>query len=493
MVNLERLDKLFINGGWIPLSEARTQPIVNPATEQVIGYAPVGTIADAEQAMQAAREAFDHGSWPMMKPTERAAALQRLHNALSARAEEIIALIIAEAGATSLLARYLHFGIALKHAQTTIDIMMRDPATSLPIDLTMQADGTTMLGAGVVVREPVGVVTAITAYNFPFFLNVGKAFQALAAGCTLILKPSPYTPFQALIIGEAIQEAGLPAGVFNIVTGDVDVAELLTTDPRIDLVTFTGSETVGATIQRQAAPTLKRCLLELGGKSALIVREDADLPSAVLAGGRVFTVHAGQGCALLTRHIVHNSVRAEYVEQLKALAGSLKIGNPADASVKMGPLIRESQREKVRSYTDIALSEGARLVCGGRAPAHLDKGFFYEPTLFDDAHNSMRVAREEIFGPIGVVIGYDDDDEAIAIANDSDLGLAGGIFSRNVGKAYEMALKIRTGGVEVNGGSGTMSSHAPFGGIKRSGYGREYGLEGLNEFTYLKTISFHAR
>jgi acyl-CoA reductase-like NAD-dependent aldehyde dehydrogenase len=343
-----------------------------------------------------------------------------------------------------------------------------------------------------VVREPVGVVAAITPYNVPFFLNVAKIIPAMAVGCTVVLKPSPYTPIEALLLGEIAEEVGLPAGVLNIVTGDKDVGEVLTTDPRVDMVSFTGSDIVGEAIQRQTAGTLKRVVLELGGKSALIVRADADLEAAARDGLRGFTAHSGQGCQLLTRHVVHNAIRQAYVEKVAALAGALRIGNPADPDTQMGPLIREAARRRTEDYVSIAQSEGARLVTGGRRPAHLDKGFFHEPTLFDDVQNGSRLAQEEVFGPIGAVIGFDTDEDAIAIANHSRFGLSGSIHSADAGRAFEMARAVRTGGVSINGGAGTMLSAAPFGGIRRSGYGREFGIEGMNEFTYTKTISFRA-
>lgn len=401
-----------------------------------------------------------------------------------------MALIVAEAGSTQMLAQFLQYGIPMQHARHMIEISGRPAITPLPVEMTPNAQGTTTLGAGVMVRDPAGVVTAITPYNFPFFLNLSKVVPALAVGCTVILKPSPYTPFEALILGEIADEVGLPKGVLNIVTGDIAVGTALTSDKRIDLVSFTGSDAVGAAIQAQGAPTLKRMLLELGGKSAMIVRPDANIVAAAANGLGGFTIHSGQGCALLTRHVVHNSIRKEYVETLKGMAAQVKIGNPADASVTMGPLIREVARARTEKYVDIAQSEGATLITGGKRPAGLDKGFYYEPTLFDDVKNSDRIAQEEVFGPIGVVIGYDTDEEAIAIANHSEFGLSGAVFSADVGKAYEMALQMRTGGVAINGGGGKMSSHAPFGGIKRSGYGREYGMDGLNEFTTIKTISF---
>ncbi|MET0988520.1 MAG: aldehyde dehydrogenase family protein [Steroidobacteraceae bacterium] len=482
---------LYIDAQWIKPQNAILEPIINPANEELIGEAPVGGQPEVEAAGASARRAFDKGPWVRMRPQERAALLQKFHGALMRRAAEICQLIIAEAGAPVMLAQFLQFGIPMKHLQFYIDASVRDPVTPLPIDLTPNAQGGKTLGAGVMVREPQGVVAGISAYNFPFFLNLAKVGPALAAGNTLVLKPSPYTPFEALILGEAADEAGLPPGVLNIVTGGADVGELLTRDPRIDMVSFTGSDTVGAAIMAQAAPTLKRVHLELGGKSALIVRQDANLQQAAETGLGGFTVQCGQGCALLTRHLVHNSVRAKYVDLLSSMVRHVKLGDPSDPSVGMGPLIREGARKRVENYVEVGKQEVARLVTGGRRPEQLKKGFYYEPTLFNDVDNRSRLAQEEIFGPVGVVIGFDTDEEAIALANDSKFGLSGGIFSADVGRAYEMALELRTGGVLINGGGGTMSSYAPFGGYKRSGIGREYGIEGLNEFTQIKHISFH--
>ncbi|MBB3862653.1 acyl-CoA reductase-like NAD-dependent aldehyde dehydrogenase [Novosphingobium hassiacum] len=485
---LKQKNSLYIGGEWVPADQQEV--VVNPADESVLAEAPVGGSEHADAAIGAARDAFDNGPWRKLSAQERQAKLTVFLDAIERRREEIIALIVAEAGATQGMARFMQYAIPMQHGQAMIEYASRPAITPLPIETTPNAQGGITLGGGVLVRDPVGVVSAITPYNYPFFLNVGKAIPALAVGNTVILKPSPFTPFEALILGEIADEAGLPKGVLNIVTGGKDVGEALTTDKRIDLVSFTGSDAVGAAIQAQSAPTLKRLLLELGGKSALIVREDADLEAAANTGMINITAHCGQGCALLTRHIVHNSVRRQYVELVRQRMESLKIGNPVDPSVTYGPLIREAARERTSRYVDIALGEGAKLITGGKRPAGLERGFYYEPTLFDDVQNGFRIAQEEVFGPIGVVIGYDTDEEAIAIANDSEFGLSGGIFSRNVGRAYEMALELRTGGVLINGGAGRMSSHAPFGGIKRSGYGREYGVEGLNEFTNMKTIGF---
>jgi len=481
---------VYVGGEW--LQADMHEPVINPADESVIGEAPVGSAAQVEAAIAAARHAFDHTDWSRRPVAERQALLTRFLDAVEARKDEIVRLIVAEAGATQMLAGVLQYGIPMKHARRTIEVASRPAVSSLPVELTPNELGGITLGTGVVSREPVGVVAAISPYNFPFFLNIGKVVPALAVGCTVVLKPSPYTPFEALILGEIADEVGLPKGVLSIVTGDIEAGKLLTTDPRVDLVHFTGSDKVGSMIQAQSAPTLKRIVMELGGKSALIVRADADIQQAAIAGIMGFTAHCGQGCALTTRHIVHNSVRPQFVEAMKAMLGHLKIGNPADPSVSYGPLIREVARKRTEDYVAIAQDEGATLVAGGKRPEGFDKGFYFEPTLFDNVRNDSRIAQEEVFGPIGAVIGYDDDDEAVALANASEFGLGGAIYSEDAGKAYEMALRVRTGAVAINGGAGTMQSDAPFGGIKRSGYGREYGEDGLNEFTYQKVISFHA-
>lgn len=484
--------KIYIGGQWVSPSGGGTEDIINPSDESILGSAPLGVRRDAEAAIAEARSTFDRGDWAAMPAMARQTLLTRFLDAVDSRRDEIVSLLIDETGATRLQALYAHYLLPMKHARKTVALLTRDPFTGYAPELAPQANGTTMLGMTVTVREPIGVVAAITAYNFPFFLNLAKLIPALAAGCTVVLKPSPFTPFSAFLLGEIAEQVGIPAGVLNIVNGGIDVGEVITTDPRVDLVTFTGSDKVGSLIQAQAAPTLKRVILELGGKSAMIVRADADLAAAAATGLAGFTIHCGQGCALLTRHIVHNSVRAEFVERLGAMAVAVKVGDARDPATMMGPLIREQARARTAAYVEEALGEGATLVAGGRRPKDLDKGFFYEPTLLDNVSNAQRIAREEIFGPVGIVMGYDDDEEAIAIANDSPYGLAGGIFSRDAGKAYQMGLRLRTGTVSINGGSGSMSSEAPFGGIKRSGHGLEYGLEGLNEFTYAKAISFHA-
>lgn len=483
--------QLYIGGEWVTPSSGVTEPVLNPATEAVIGEAGLAGPAEVEAALATARDAFDAGSWPRLRMEERISKLAAMCDWLEARADAIRALLTAETGSIQPFTRSMQYATAIEHARHYLKLAAQIAPLPLPLEPVERPDGTTMLGGGVAVREPVGVCLAITPFNVPFMLNLGKAVPALVMGNSVILKPSPLTPYSALIVAEAAEAAGIPPGVLNVINGDPAAGARLTSDPRVDLITFTGSDRVGAAIQAQAASTLKRCIMELGGKSAMIVRADGDINAAAQAATASLTQHAGQVCAGMTRLVVHNSVRAAFVEHLGDMFREVRIGDPADPTSRMGPLIRASARDRVQTLVDSALSDGATLVTGGRIPAGFDCGFFYEPTLFDGVDNSWRVAREEAFGPLGVVIGFDSDDEAVAIANDSDFGLSGAVYSADVGKAYALALRMRTGKVNVNGGSGKMSSYHPFGGIKRSGYGREFGEVGLHEFTYIKTIAYH--
>jgi aldehyde dehydrogenase (NAD+) len=483
-------DSIFVAGEWVKAS-AKPEPVINPATEEVLGLAPVGARSEVDAAIGAAREAFDRGPWPRMTGAQRADVLTKLYDGLMGRKLDIQRLITEEAGAVaSIMPIQFDFGMIL--AKDALESGARNRDQPLLPGVVSSGGGAGLVG-GVIRREPVGVVSAITPYNFPYLLNVVKLFPALVTGNTVVLKPSPYTPFSALIIAEVAATIGLPRGVLSVVTGGKEVGEQMTTDPRVDLITFTGSDAVGSAIMAQAAPTLKRLHLELGGKSAHIVREDADLEGAV-AAGMAYLTHSGQGCANLTRHLVHNSVRRRYVDMLSAAHRALKIGNPADSTVNFGPLIREAQRARVEYYVGQGLESGARLVTGGRRPQGFDKGFFYEPTLFDEVDNRSRLAQEEVFGPVGAVIGFDTDAQAVELANDSRFGLSGSIWSRNLGVAFEMACAIRTGGIAINGGGAAPGSAvAPFGGYKRSGIGREWGEEGLNAFTELKSLSFRSQ
>tara|TARA_R110000824_G_scaffold13280_5_gene57890 strand:+ start:28538 stop:30031 length:1494 start_codon:yes stop_codon:yes gene_type:complete len=487
-----QIDHLYINGERVA-PQGGTEAVLNPATESVIGNAPVASSPQVDAAIAAAREAFDNGPWPNMSMDERAAIMDRMVDALVARQEEIVALIVAEVGCAQGITRMMQVMNPINHLRSTIKYACREEESErLPLDITpnmFAPDGPKNIGGTTVVREPFGVVSAITGYNFPFLLNLAKIGPALMAGCTMILKPSPFTPYSALLFGEIADEIGLPKGVLNIVTGGIEEGQLLCTDERVDMVTFTGSETVGATIMAQAAPTLKKVHLELGGKSAMIVREDADVQRAAAMAVGFLSVNAGQGCAIPTRLLVHNSIRPAFVATATAIAGQIKIGDAADPSVGMGPLIRESQRNKVEHYIALGNAAGATLVCGGGRPAGLDKGYFTEFTLFDNVTNDMAIAQDEIFGPVGCIIGFDSDAEAVSIANDSRYGLNGAIETADAAKGYEMALQIRAGSVALNGGTGTMS-FAPIGGYKRSGIGREYGPHWLREYQQEKSVFY---
>jgi len=490
-LTLPRTD-LFVAGDWRAATGDGADEVVNPATEALLAEVPRGGAADGDAAIAAARRAFDEGPWPAMRGAARAAHLGRLRDELTARAAQLTALIISEVGSTRAEAAGHQVGLPLEQLEFWASAAARPDLVPHEPRVTRRRDGTSWLGSWVVRREPVGVVAAITAYNFPFLLAVMKLGPALAAGNTIVLKPSPYTPLTALVIAEASAAADLPPGVVNVVTGGVEVGHQLSTSPRVDLVTFTGSDAVGAAIAAQAAPTLKRVLLELGGKSAMIVRADADLDQAARLGLQSFTFNAGQGCALTTRHLVDRTVIDEYHARLATLAGAVRVGDPADPATQMGPLIRPAAVERTARYVAEAIDAGATLLAGGTRPSEPPKGFFFEPTVLGKVDNACPVAQDEIFGPVAVTIPCDGDDDAVRTANDSRYGLDAAIVSRDAGAAFELARRLRAGGVAINGGAGWTNPGVPFGGYKRSGLGRENGEEGLDHYTELKTIKYHA-
>jgi acyl-CoA reductase-like NAD-dependent aldehyde dehydrogenase len=492
-VPFTHIDRLYIGGQWVRPTSGLDEAIVNPATEAVIGIAPVGGKEDAGAAIAAARHAFDHGPWPLMSMTERAEIMLHMHDALERRLPEIRALITAEAGAPQGITNLTQSATPLRLMKATIEMARGIGVETTPVEIMPDpaGGGPDRIGAATILHEPVGVVTGITAYNFPFFLNLSKVLPALLAGNTMVLKPSPFTPYAALLFGEIADEIGLPAGVLNIVTGGLDVGQMITSDPAVDMISFTGSDKVGAAIVAQSAPTLKRTVMELGGKSALIVCADADVQQAAMMAVVNYTAHAGQGCALLTRFIVHNAIRVRFVEAMREILASWKVGDPSDPSVMMGPVIRESQRQSVERFIEIGRDSGAKLVSGGRRPAALSKGFFLEPTLFDDVDNRSAIAQEEIFGPVAVVMGFSTEEEAIDLANDSKYGLSGAVMSKDRAAGFRIAARMRTGGVALNGGyGGDVSPHMPFGGYKRSGMGREYGSRWLHEYMNEKVIHY---
>lgn len=483
-------DQLFIDGRWTAPGDG-VEAIINPATEESIGEAPVGTVADARLALAAARRSFDDGRWADEHRQVRADAIRHIFERMHQTRETALALMRLEMGFTRMQGEF-QFALAATQVERLIALAAKDPMKSLPIMMTPRGDGTTALGGAVMTRDPIGVVSAITPYNAGYLLGLLKALPAIAAGNSVVLKPSPFTPLQTMFITEMLAELDLPPGVFNMVTGGVEVGQTMASDPRVDMVSFTGSDAVGAQIMAQAAPTLKKVHLELGGKSPLIIRHDADIQQAVMAGIFGFVHQAGQGCSMTTRMLVDNRIRPAFVEALAAATAQCKVGNPAEPDIAMGPLIRRAAVARCENFCERALAEGARLVTGGKRPAHLGKGYYFEPTIFDDVRNDGHLGQREVFGPIAAVIGFDSDAEAIRLANQSDYGLGGAIISRDTGRAMQMALKIRTGMVTINNGPGGFHPDMPFGGYKKSGIGREWGEEGFNEYTEIKSISFPA-
>jgi aldehyde dehydrogenase (NAD+) len=477
-------DALFIDGDWRVSQGGGASDVINPATGGAFGAVPEGSVADMEAAIVAARRAFDEGPWPRMDQRERTEVLLRFAAVLESWKDVVGPVIMQETGALQSLIDGTHFGLGLARFRYAAETALRSFDVGTPLGVGYGD----VLGGTAVVREPIGVVGAITPFNFPTYLNLAKLGPALAVGNTVVLKPSPLTPLEGLVLGAVAAEAGLPEGVLNIVTGGVDVGELLVADRRVDMISFTGSDATGARVMAGAAPSLKRVVLELGGKSALIVREDADVQAAAAAAFGSFTLHAGQGCVLLTRHLVHRSVAEEFVDALRVRAAATVVGDPADPATTMGPLISAAQHRRVCGYLDVAREEGGRFATGG---APLDgPGFFVPPTVVEGLGENARLAQEEIFGPVATVIPFADDEEAVRISNNSDFGLSGGIFSRNTGAAWRMARHLRTAAVRINGGGTAPDLEAPTAGWKHSGVGTEHGISGLHEFTLEKSIAF---
>jgi aldehyde dehydrogenase (NAD+) len=480
--------RLYIDGDWVEASTDDEVEVVNPATEEIIGRVPQASVADVDRAVRAARRAFDDGPWPRLTPRARSDALLRFSQIVADRRAELVDLIIAEAGSARPIAQALQFDTPLRYT-----FWFAERAASFPfLDPLPPQAGPRGLGQGVILKEPIGVVAAITPFNFPLYLNLAKVAPALAVGNTVVLKPSPFTPLEAFVLGDIAGEADLPPGVLNIVTGDVDASEHLTTHPGVDMVSFTGSDAVGKRIMSQAAEGLKKVLLELGGKSPNIVFAGADVEKFAMSAASGFTIHAGQGCALPTRILADRKVYDELVGHLAKNLGRIKVGDPTDPAVMMGPLIRETQRARVERYIEAGTAEGARIAFGGGRPDGIERGYFVEPTLFADVENSMSVAQDEIFGPVGVVIPFDTETDAVAIANDTRYGLAASVWHPDPVRAFELAQQIHAGTVSINGGGGGAHPWGPFGGYKQSGIGREFGDYGLLEYTQLKTVSWSA-
>jgi aldehyde dehydrogenase (NAD+) len=470
---MEVREKLYINGSWVPSTGTGTLEVVNSATEEVMGTVPEGTPEDVDRAARAAADAF--GSWSKTSVDERSKTLARIQEALTARTPEIATLISQEVGMPFTLSNLIQVGLPVMSFATASQIVSEFPFEE-------------ELGNSLIVREPVGVVGAITPWNYPLHQIAAKVAPALAAGCTVVLKPSEVAPLNAFILAEVLDEVGLPPGVFNLVTGTGPVVgEAIASHPLVDMISFTGSTRAGKRVMQLAAENVKRVALELGGKSPNVILEDADFASAIPAGVAAAYMNSGQTCSALTRMIVPRSRLAEAEELAVQTAETWKPGDPFDAETRLGPLVSAVQRDRVRGYIKKGVDEGAKLLTGGaEAPEGLDKGYYVRPTVFSDVTNDMTIAQEEIFGPVLSIIPYDTEEEAIEIANDTVYGLAGGVWAGDKAHAESVARQLRTGQVEVNGGG--FNPAAPFGGYKQSGIGRELGRFGLEEYLEVKSL-----
>ena len=466
-------DRFFIGGEWVESSGEGRIDVVDSTTEHVMGSVPEGTAADVDRAVEAARAAFD--SWSQTTVEERSQLLRSVAQSLGARMEEIAALISREVGMPYGLSQMIQAGL---------------PAMTFGsrADLILDAELEEQVGNSLVIREPVGVVGCITPWNYPLHQICAKVAPALAAGCTVVVKPSEVTPLNAFVLAEILEEAGLPTGCFNLVTGfGPVVGEAIAAHGDVDMVSFTGSTAAGKRVSEVASQTVKRVALELGGKSPNVILEDADLQAAVMDGMGKCYLNSGQTCSALTRMLVPRERLAEAEQIAAAVASQLKVGDPFEPDANLGPLVSGAQRERVRGYIRKGVEEGAKLVAGGEDPPEgRDRGFFVQPTVFSEVGPEMTIAQEEIFGPVLAIMPYDSEDQAVEIANDTVYGLAGGVWSGDPEHAKRVARRIRTGQVEINGAA--FNPLAPFGGFKQSGHGRELGKYGLEEFLEVKSI-----
>ncbi len=466
-------DKLYINGEWIPSTSTGTIDVINSATEEVLGTVPDGTPEDVDKAVAAAKAAF--GEWSQTPPAARAEYLQKLSDGINARADDIAELVAKELGMPLSLSRMIQAGMPAAIVASYVQIVQ---------DFEWERE----VRNSIVVKEPVGVVGCITPWNYPLHQITNKITPALAAGCTVVVKPSEVAPLVAFVLAEILDEIGVPPGVFNLVSGyGPTVGEAIAGHADVDMVSFTGSTRAGKRVSELASASVKRVALELGGKSANVILEDADFSAAIPDGVQACYLNSGQTCSALTRMLVPQDRYDEAVEMAKAAAENFTVGDPFMEGSILGPLVSKTQQERVRGYIKKGVEEGARLVTGGpEQPEGLDKGFYIKPTVFADVRNDMTIAQEEIFGPVLSIIPYKDEEDAVRIANDSIYGLSGGVWSADPERAKRVARRLRTGEVSVNGGAFNIA--APFGGYKQSGCGREKGLEGLEEYLETKSL-----
>ncbi|KQW49185.1 aldehyde dehydrogenase [Nocardioides sp. Root1257] len=468
----------FIDGDWAAPATGDTLQVVSPHSEQVVATVPEGSAADIDAAVAAARRAFDSGPWPRMSPEERIDVVQNFSNLYAGKMGDMAEIISTEMGSP------LSFS---NLAQAPAPWMQIEAFLAIARTFPWEEARAGSLGEVIVRHEPVGVVAAIPPWNVPQFTIMSKLVPALLAGCTIVIKPAPETPLDTYLMAELLQEAGVPAGVVNIVAAGREVGEHLVRHPDVDKVAFTGSTAAGRAIGSICGQQLKRVSLELGGKSAAIVLDDADLAATV--EGLKFTalMNSGQACVAQTRILASRANYANVVDALAAGIGAMQVGDPLDPATEIGPMVAQRQQERVEKYIALGQEEGARVVLGGNGmPDGLSSGWYVRPTIFADVDNGMRIAQEEIFGPVLSVIPFDDVSDAVRIANDSEYGLAGTVWTGDVEAGLDVARQVRAGTYGVN--TYTMDFSAPFGGFKSSGIGREFGPEGLSHYTELKSI-----
>jgi len=475
---MQTYDRIFIGGEWQAPSSTETIDVISPATEEVVARVPAGKAADIDRAVAAARAAFDHGPWPRLTVAVRVDWIRKLSAGLQARMDDIARAVTTEMGCPITMSTM---------AQALPPGMVLDKYAEIASTHLFEQDRAGLFGRVIVRQEPVGVCGLIVPWNFPLAIIAFKLGAALAAGCTTVVKPAPETPLDAYILAEVCEQIGLPAGVINIVVAGRADSEHLVKHPQVDKISFTGNSVVGRRIASICGEQLKRCTLELGGKSAAIVLEDAD-PAMVVPGLVPNGIlNTGQACAAQTRLLIPRSRYREYVDAIGDFLRAVPTGDPMDPTMQLGPLVAERQRERVEGYIKKGRDEGARLVVGGGRPPGLPKGWYVEPTLFADVDNDMTIAREEIFGPVLVAIPYDSPEDAVRISNESEYGLSGSVWTKDIERGIEIGRQVRTGTYNVNGF--IIDFGSPFGGYKASGLGREFGPEGIACFSEYKSIA----
>ncbi len=470
--------ELYLGGGWVQPAGDGDIDVIDSRTEDVMGRVPRGGGADVERAVAAARAAFP--AWSRTPIAERAAALRALADGLEARGEQLAEMMSREVGTPIAISRRVQVGLSVDVFRSMADI-----AADFPLE--------TRIGTSLLIRQPAGVVAAITPWNYPLYQLAAKLAPAMAAGCTIVLKPAGAAPLAAFVLAEVIDELGLPPGTVNVISGPgSQIGEMLAAHPDVDMVSITGSTQAGVRVAQAAAPTVKRLTLELGGKSPFILLDDADLAAALPVAVRSCFVNNGQTCSALTRLIVPRTLLSAVEDGLAGLIGAMRVGDPLDPGTDLGPVVTAGQRQSIRGYIEQGSAGGATLVAGGQDPPDgLDRGFYVRPTVFSAVTPDMAIAREEIFGPVLAVLPADSEDEAVRIANDSEYGLAGGVWSADQDRAIAVARRLRTGQVAVNGGR--FNVRAPFGGYRLSGVGRELGEHGLAEYFELTSLQLPAR